>query len=47
MFTHGIAAKADPEGWGTGGLDPPLKNFKNIGLLSKSGPDPLIYQRSM
>ena len=33
---------ADPEG-GTGGLDspPPLKNHKNIGFLSNTGPDPL------
>ena len=33
---------ADPEGGrGTRGPDPPLENYKNIGLLSKSGPDPL------
>ena len=25
---------------GTGGPDPPLKNHKNIGILSKTGPDP-------
>ena len=32
---------ADPEG-GTGGLDsPPLKNHKNVGFLSNTGPDPL------
>ena len=33
-------AHADPEG-GTGGPDPPLKNHKNIGFLSNTGPDPL------
>ena len=34
-------ARADPEG-GTGGpADPSLKNHKNIGFLSNSGPDPL------
>ena len=33
-------ACADPEG--TRGPDsPPLKNYKNIGFLSNSGPDPL------
>ena len=35
---------ADPEGGGTGGLGsppPPLKNHKNIGFLSNTGPDPL------
>ena len=32
---------ADPEGVGTGGPDRPLKNHKNIGFLSNSGPDPL------
>ena len=26
---------------GTGGPLPPLKNHKNLGFLSKSGPDPL------
>ena len=26
---------------GTGGPDPPLKNHKNIGFLSNTGPDPL------
>ena len=32
---------ADPEG-GKGGLGiPPLKNYKNIGFLSNTGPDPL------
>ena len=24
---------------GTGGLDPPLENYKNIGILSNTGPD--------
>ena len=29
-------------GGGTGGLDPPpLENYKNIGFLSNTGPDPL------
>ena len=33
---------ADPEGGGGKGLDPPpLKNHKNIGFLSNTGPDPL------
>ena len=31
---------AGPDG-GTGGLDPPLENYKNIGFLSNTGPDPL------
>ena len=31
---------ADPEG-GTVGLDPFYTNHKNIGFLSKTGPDPL------
>ena len=26
---------------GAGGPDPPLKNHKNIGLVSNTGPDPL------
>ena len=43
LVCHQFAIKpdscADPEG-GTGGLDP-LKNYKNIGFLSNSGPDPL------
>ena len=30
---------ANPEGW-TGGSDPP-ENHKNLGFLSKTGPDPL------
>ena len=30
----------DPERW-TGVQDPPLKNHKNIGFLSNTGPDPL------
>ena len=33
---------ADPEGWGDrGSRPPPLKNYKNIGFLSNTGPDPL------
>ena len=33
---------ADPEGRGGGnGPGPPLKNHKNIGFLSNTGPDPL------
>ena len=37
-----LSACADPEG-GTGGPDPPppLENYKNIGFLSNTGPDPL------
>ena len=35
------ATYADPEGGGGGGGGTPLKNHKNIGLLSNSGPDPL------
>ena len=31
---------ADPEGGGAGGPDP-LENYKNIGFLSKTGPNPL------
>ena len=34
---------AESEG-GTGGPDSPLKNRKNIGFLSNSGPDPLKNQ---
>ena len=34
-------ARADPEGWGQGVQNPPLKNHKNIGFLSNTGPDPL------
>ena len=33
----------DPERGG----DPPLKNHKNIGFLSNTGPDPLKNQHSM
>ena len=34
--------QADPDGgWGAGGLDPPLKNHKNLGFLSNTGPDHL------
>ena len=33
---------SDPEGYrGTGPPTPPLKNHKNIGFLSNTGPDPL------
>ena len=33
---------ADQKGGGAGGPDtPPLKNHKNIGFFSNSGPDPL------
>ena len=32
---------ADPEGGGAGGLDPPLKNHKNIAFPSNIDPDPL------
>ena len=41
LFIHNTCA--DPEGGGTGGPDPPppLKNHKNIGSLSNTGPDPL------
>ena len=31
----------DPEGGGDRGSRPPLKNHKNIGNLSNTGPDPL------
>ena len=34
-----MCACADPEG-GTGGPDPPLENYKNIGFPSNSGPNP-------
>ena len=32
---------ADPEGGNRGPDPPPLKNHKNIGFLSNTGPDPL------
>ena len=32
---------ADPEGGRGSGPPPPLKNNKNIGFLSNTGPDPL------
>ena len=32
---------ADPEGGGDRRSGPPLKNHKNIGFLSNTGPDPL------
>ena len=32
---------ADPEGVGGQGSRPPLENYKNIGFLSNTGPDPL------
>ena len=35
-----VVACADPEGGGQGS-GPPLKNHKNIGFLSNTGPDPL------
>ena len=35
----GVKACVDSEG-GTGGPDPPLKNHKNIGFLSNTGPVP-------
>ena len=48
MFLKSLSIScADPEGGGgggggTGGPDPhPLKNHKNIGFLSNTGPDPL------
>ena len=31
-------------GGGSGGLDPPLENYKNIGFLSNTGPDPLNHK---
>ena len=48
MLSHAITKVpcTDPEG-GQGFQSPsPLKNHKNIGFLSKSGPDPL-YQASI
>ena len=39
--TFQYSACADPEGGGgAGGLGPPLKNHKNIGSPSNTGPDP-------
>ena len=43
IFLHAsVWTCVDPEG-GTGGPDPPppLKNYKNIGFLCISGPDPV------
>ena len=37
---------ADPEGGGAGGPDPPLKNHKNEGFLSNTGPDPLTNHKA-
>ena len=39
LYTIKLGSCADPEE-GTGGLTP-LKNHKNIGFLSNTGPDPL------
>ena len=36
-----VDACADQEGEGDRGSGPPEKNHKNIGFLSKTGPDPL------
>ena len=33
-------------GGGAGGPDPTLKNHKNIGFLSNTGPDPLANHKS-
>ena len=41
---------ADPEGGGDRGSRPPMKNLKNIGFPSNTGPDPLknrSYQASI
>ena len=45
-----LSAWADPEGGTQGGgqgvrTPPPLKNQKNIGFLSNSGPDPLKIRK--
>ena len=50
LFLH--RSCADPEGGGKGarGPDPPLKNHKNIGFSSNTGPDPMknhSYQSSI
>ena len=38
---------ADPDGGGGGrGSRPPLKNHKNIGFLSNTGPDPLTNHKA-
>ena len=37
---------ADPEGGGAGVWTPPLKNHKNLGFLSDSGPDPLKIHKA-
>ena len=37
---RGKTSCADPDGGGTGS-GPPLENYKNIGFLSNTGPDPL------
>ena len=39
-FSHKTAC-ADPEGGGGQGVRTPLKNLKNIGFSSNTGPDPL------
>ena len=39
-FVHRLVTCADPEG-GQGVRTPPLKNHKNIGFSSNTGPDPL------
>ena len=42
-----FVACADPEGGGGGqGLRAPLKNQKNIGFLSNTGPDSLKNQKA-
>ena len=39
LISYELHACADPEG--DRGSGPPLENYKNIGFLSNTGPDPL------
>ena len=40
-YHHTITTCADPEGAGDPDIPSPVKNHKNIGFLSITGPDPL------
>ena len=42
-FPFTLITCADPEGGGGGGQGARMKNHKNIGFLSNTGPDPLEY----
>ena len=48
IYFNVLCTYADPEGGGGGQgfqTPPPLKNHKNIGFLSNTGPDPLTITK--